>query len=217
MFSCIGPWGTHFLLVILPHHTLKIKAVVLKRENQGQKTQAPVGPLGEGEGEGEGQGEGQGDGHGVEQARQEAGRGAWCRARRGEGQGEVEGKGKEGKEDNEEAESSLGKHCSIMLHCKYTLAKEYYEGLGEEEQVDLQKLRQDDYNTRFMGCKRAAQDETASNSEELADCRANTKTVSERTLEVLCSQMQCKGLLLLREIVETGEGEEEGGDARRAA
>lgn len=32
--------------------------------------------------------------------------------------------------------------------------------------------------------------------------RANAETVSQRTLEALCNQMQCKGLLLLGEILE---------------
>ncbi|KAJ7734306.1 hypothetical protein B0H14DRAFT_3517181 [Mycena olivaceomarginata] len=56
--------------------------------------------------------------------------------------------------------------------------------------------------------ERAGNGEVPLSPNELADHRANAETVSQRILDAVCDQMQCKGLLLLGQII-SSEGDEE--------
>ncbi|KAJ7801887.1 hypothetical protein B0H14DRAFT_3782301 [Mycena olivaceomarginata] len=135
----------------------------------------------------------------------------------GEGQqgnsrdGEKEGQEKEDKEEDKEEgerEEGEGDHAPThveLLQRKYRLAKAYFDELSKDEQEEVVKIREDDYQDRRAAHDRMVQGQKASSTEELAKCHQHAESISQRTLDELCVQMQCKGMLVLGEVVEGDE------------
>ncbi|KAJ7709245.1 hypothetical protein B0H14DRAFT_2646398 [Mycena olivaceomarginata] len=172
----------------------------------------------EGEGEeGETGREGQGD-----ESREEGERG-----REGEKEGdseenEEEGEkdgDEEGEKDGDEEEEEPARSRSATLNRKYSLAKSYFKKLSEEEKEELEKMREDDYNARRAAHGRALKGRPPAAPKSWPSRRfswavrllrrSNAEVLSQRTLEALCAQMGCKGMIILGELVEGEEGEEE--------
>lgn len=95
----------------------------------------------------------------------------------GEGQqgnsrdGEKEGQEKED-EDEDEREEGEGDHAPThaeLLQRKYRLAKDYFDELSEDEQEEVVKIREDDYQDRRAAHDRMVQGQQASSAEELAE------------------------------------------------
>ncbi|KAJ7871249.1 hypothetical protein B0H14DRAFT_2570952 [Mycena olivaceomarginata] len=93
------------------------------------------------------------------------------------------------------------------LHRKLRFAQEYFTELAEEEQQELHVQREKNYQERRSAYEKALQGDTECSAEELEERRAHAEAISQRTLETLCAQLQCKGILILGEIadVETDE------------
>ncbi|KAF8208557.1 hypothetical protein K438DRAFT_1754442 [Mycena galopus ATCC 62051] len=121
-----------------------------------------------------------------------------------EGAAEVDGFEKDGDKEDEEDSPPVVE----LMNRKYDLAVEYYGELTEEEQEEIQKQREEDFQERRVAYQRTLRGETAYTADELAERRRNAESISQRMLETLCAQLQCKGILLLGEIVEGEEGEE---------
>ncbi|KAJ6449640.1 hypothetical protein C8R45DRAFT_1114526 [Mycena sanguinolenta] len=80
-----------------------------------------------------------------------------------------------------------------QLHNKYHLGKAYYDKLTPEDQKKVQEMQEENYQERHTAHERAL-----------------NEAISQRTLDALCTQLCCKSILLLGEIV---EGEEDGDGA----
>ncbi|KAJ7796030.1 hypothetical protein B0H14DRAFT_2620363 [Mycena olivaceomarginata] len=93
------------------------------------------------------------------------------------------------------------------LHRKLRFAQEYFTELAEEEQQELHVQREKNYQERRSAYEKALQGDTECSAEELEERRAHAEAISQHTLETLCAQLQCKGILILGEIadVETDE------------
>ncbi|KAJ6480221.1 hypothetical protein C8R45DRAFT_933150 [Mycena sanguinolenta] len=119
-------------------------------------------------------------------------------------EGQLDGFEKEDAADNEEEPSR-----AELLQRKFQLAQTYFKELNEEEQAKIQERRETDFAARHGAYERVLKGEVACSADELADRRRHAEAVSQRTLESLCAQMGCKGLLLLGEVIESNsEGDD---------
>ncbi|KAJ7360891.1 hypothetical protein DFH08DRAFT_1031297 [Mycena albidolilacea] len=115
--------------------------------------------------------------------------------------------GSEGQEDMDEP-TRTG-----LLHRKHQLTRAYFAELSEEEKAEVLQRREAEFAERHAAYERLLKGEAASSVGELANRRRHAEAISHRVLESLCAQLQCKGVLILGEIVEgTSEGAD-GGDS----
>jgi hypothetical protein len=137
-----------------------------------------------------------------------------------EGQEKDDPREKEDEDGEEGEEGEASPTHAELLQRKYRLAKAYFDELDENEQEEVQKIREADYQERRSAHDRMLHGETASIAEELASrscvftlisrltcgllirCRQHAKSISQGALDGLCTQMQCKGVLILGEIIE---------------
>ncbi|KAF7376801.1 hypothetical protein MSAN_00097500 [Mycena sanguinolenta] len=102
-------------------------------------------------------------------------------------------------ESDEEDEEEEDAPAVNVMNRKYDLARTYYEELDEEQQAELMEQRDKDFKEQ-----RAAYERSLKGRDDMR--RRNAESISQRALESLCSQMECKGMLILGEILD-GEGE----------
>ncbi|KAJ7717085.1 hypothetical protein B0H14DRAFT_3522099 [Mycena olivaceomarginata] len=96
----------------------------------------------------------------------------------------------------------LHRHTQSFCSASTRLAKAYFDELDENEQEEVQKIREADYQEQRSAHDRMLHGETASTAEELAERRQHAESISQGALDGLCAQMQCKGVLILGEIIE---------------
>ncbi|KAJ7673498.1 hypothetical protein B0H14DRAFT_2656893 [Mycena olivaceomarginata] len=77
----------------------------------------------------------------------------------------------------------------------------------DEEQERVREKREEEYAARLAAHNRLMQGNAACTAEELAERRRHAEAISQRALDSMCSQMQCKGVVLLGEIVD-GDSDE---------
>ncbi|KAJ7789648.1 hypothetical protein B0H14DRAFT_3502764 [Mycena olivaceomarginata] len=126
----------------------------------------------------------------------------WIRLRDEDGDGDGEGGG-DGDGDGNGNDSRPGQ----LLHRKFRLAQAYFEKLTDEEKEQLRDQQERDFEERREAFCKSLNGETECSPDELAERRGHTEVISQRTLETLCAQMKCKGLLILGEIVEGDDDE----------
>ncbi|KAJ7811820.1 hypothetical protein B0H14DRAFT_3479436 [Mycena olivaceomarginata] len=120
----------------------------------------------------------------------------------GDGDGDGEG-GSDGDGDGDGDDSRPGQ----LLHRKFRLAQAYFEKLTDEEKEQLRDQRERDFEERREAFRKSLKGEMECSPDELAERHRHTEVISQRTLETLCAQMKCKGLLILGEIVEGDDDE----------
>ncbi|KAJ7694511.1 hypothetical protein B0H14DRAFT_2650965 [Mycena olivaceomarginata] len=121
----------------------------------------------------------------------------------GDGGGDGNGDGDGGGDGDGDGDDS---HLGQLLHRKFRLAQAYFEKLTDEEKEQLRDQRECDFEERREAFRKSLKGETECSPDKLAE-RHHTEVISQRTLETLCAQMKCKGLLILGEIVEGDDDE----------
>ncbi|KAF7361557.1 hypothetical protein MSAN_01189300 [Mycena sanguinolenta] len=111
-------------------------------------------------------------------------------------------------DEEEEVEAEEDTPGVKMMNRKYELGRAYYEELDEAQQTEILDQREKNFQERRAAYERTLKGETTSTPDELAERQRNAESVSQRALDTLCAQMECKGILILGEIVESeGDGE----------
>jgi hypothetical protein len=87
-----------------------------------------------------------------------------------DGDGEDGEDGEDGGDEQDDDEKQVGaKGRSEMLNRRYALGKAFFDGLTQEEQEEMQELRENQFKERLAAFERAAQGDATSTPDELAE------------------------------------------------